>query len=218
MVGWPHVLPPSKPGPHRGKVSIAVALGASAQYKLLGTFSGPERYRFPRSDGPRPFGKTVSVALSEHRVFVGTADSFFVEIYDLQGVRKGSISRMAALKRFKAPDKTFFLLRSLRPLSTTEQKSRTRKAVEAMEFPEFLPAYGRFVVDAKNQLWIEESHSTADSWRQWWAFTEDGTARGSLRTPVQFDMYEIGETHALGRWTDADGAHSVRSYPLARVR
>lgn len=104
MVGWPHQLPPTQPGPHRSTVSIRVARDVASEYKVLGTFSGPERYRFPKSDGPRPFGKTVLVALSENRVFVGTADSFYVEMYDLDGIKRGNIRREVAPKRFRAPD------------------------------------------------------------------------------------------------------------------
>jgi hypothetical protein len=218
LVSWPLQPPPSVPGPHRGTVNIAIAPAPGAPYRLLGTFPGPERYRFAKSDGPRPMGKTVSVALSEHRVFVGTADSFHVEVYDLQGNRQRSIHQRVPLKRFQPPDKAFLLEDALRRLATEQQKQRTREAMEEMEFPRFLPAYQRFLVDRTNQLWIEESHAALDTWRQWWAFAEDGTPRGSLRTPVQFDLYEIDATHALGKWTDEDGVESVRSYPLVRSR
>ncbi|MDP1859572.1 MAG: hypothetical protein Q8K82_12930 [Gemmatimonadaceae bacterium] len=217
VVGWPHQLPPTRPGPHRSTVSIRVAREVASEYKSLGTFAGPERYRFPKSDGPRPFGKTVLVALSENRVFVGTADSFYVEMYDLDGVKKGSIRREIALKRFRAPDKAFYLGDIIRPLATAAEKQRIRQAVDEMEFPEYLPAYGHFVVDAMNRLWIEEAYAAADASRQWWAFAEDGTAISSLRTPAQFEMYEINESYVLGKWTSRDGEESVRSYALVRM-
>lgn len=86
-----------------------------------------------------------------------------------------------------------------------------------MEFPQYLPAYGHFVVDAKNRLWIEEAYAAADTWRQWWAFDEDGTAVGSLRTPAQFEMCEISESYVLGKWKGREGEESVRSYALVRM-
>ncbi|MBK6308046.1 MAG: hypothetical protein IPF47_20890 [Gemmatimonadetes bacterium] len=75
LVSWPRGQLPKAPGPHRGRVDIAVARGASTPYALVGHFAGPERYRFKTSDGPRAFGKSVHIAVSDSQLFVGTADS-----------------------------------------------------------------------------------------------------------------------------------------------
>lgn len=217
-VSWPHVLPPKELGPHRSTVSVAVARSLSSRNELLGTFVGPERYRFARSDGPRPYGKSIHVGISDRRVFVGTADSFFVAIYDLTGMRQGSIRRVAPLKRFRAPDKLNYL-KSITPRNaSSEQRKRTAATVDALVYPEYLPAYDRFLVDRSGRLWIEESFSAGEPMRQWWAFDESGSPRGSLRVPLQFEVMEFADSMILGKWAEDDGAESVRGYRMTRVR
>jgi hypothetical protein len=54
--------------------------------------------------------------------------------------------------------------------------------------------------------------------RQWWGFQADGTPIGSMRVPDAFELYEIRGSMVLGKWTDADGAESVRGYRLTRAR
>lgn len=217
-VSWPHVLPPKELGPHRSTVSVAVSRGLSSRNALLGTFAGPERYRFARSDGPRPYGKSIHVGVSEKRVFVGTADSFFVEIYDIDGTRRGAIRRTAPLKRFRALDKTNYLKSITPPTASSEQKQRIRTSVDALVYPEYLPAYDRFLVDRSNRLWVAETFSAGEQIRQWWAFDENGTPQASLQVPLQFEVMEFTESMVLGKWTDDDGAESVRGYRVVPVR
>jgi hypothetical protein len=219
FVSWPRQEPPSRPGPHRSTVSLAVAASRASGFVSLGVFAGPERYRFIRSDGPRPFGKTVHMAVSSNRVFVGTADSFFVEVFDHQGKRRGSIRADIALKRFDASKERAAMLERITPvLASKEQKDRARQSVADMQYPEFLPAYARIMTDALDRVWVAESRGAAEADQQWWAFSEGGTLIGGLRTPAAFELYEVSQAHALGKWTNADGVESIRRYQLMRER
>jgi len=195
---------------------VAVSQDLAAEYRILGDYAGPERYRFEKSDGPRPFGKTIHVAVSARRVFLGTADSFHVDIFDHRGLKKGRIHRQEPLKEFRAPEKAFYLDEVFRGRRNAEQKRRIRRAVDEMVFPKHLPAYSAFLVDERNKLWIEEAFAAADRSRLWRAFSEDGAEVGTLETPPQFALLELNETDAVGKWTDADGVESVRRFSLVR--
>ena len=213
MVGWPNEGLPAKEGLHRGTVDVAIAK-PGASFTRLGTFPGGERFRYPTSDGPVTFGRTLSVAVSKTRVFVGTADSFFVEIFDLDGVKKGEIRRRAALKPFRAADRARYKEQRLAQLPAGMNRERAAQSFDAMFIPDVLPPYTRFVVDDQNRLWIEEGHAPVESTREWWGFKDDGTPVGSIRVPAELELYEITSSTVLGKWTDEDGAESVRVYRL----
>lgn len=217
MVGWLTGPPPTKPGPYRANVNVAYSV-AGGLYKRLGTFAGPERVRYPKADGPRQFGKTLLAAASSNRLFVGTADSFHVSIYDLDGRKAGDIRFQRPAKRFNPEDRERFKTSASLRLPGAFPREQLDRAIDAEEFPEFIPAYSRFLVDASNRLWIEEGHAPSEPTRQWRGFSEAGELVGSLSVPAALELFEIGASSALGRWTDEDGAESVRRFRVLTAR
>lgn len=218
LVSWPRGQLPKAPGPHRGRVDIAVARGASTPYALVGHFAGPERYRFKTSDGPRAFGKSVHIAVSDSQLFVGTADSFFVQVFDLQGRPKGTMRGGAPPRRFTDADKEAYAGRAAWTLASAAQQRRIRDAVNEMTFPEFLPVYDRFLLDERQRLWVQEGVAPTQRSRRWWGFDATGAVFAVLDTPAAFAVLQLSESEALGTWTDEDGVESVRSFAVQRRR
>ena len=212
-VGWPLGAIPTTPGAHRESVNIAVA-PARGGFRRVGTFAGPERVRYPASDGPMVFGKKVVVAVSATRVYVGTADSFFVESYDLKGRRLANIQRTGKAKPLRKVD--FDSLKTEYKRRNPAYASRVDVVVEKGVYPKNVPAYDRFLIDDQNRLWIQEGARPADTARVWYGFTERGISVGQLRVPGKFDVYEIRGSDVLGKWVDEEGRESVRRYRLQR--
>lgn len=99
---------------------------------------------------------------------------------------------------------------------SAQDKARARASLAAHEFPEWYPSYSTFLVDPANGLWIQAPHTGADTTRTWYGFSESGILRGKLTVPASLQLFEIGAVHVLGRWSDEDGAESLRRY--ARVQ
>ena len=213
LVGWPNEGLPAREGPYRGNADVAIAR-AGASFTRLGTFPSGERFRYPTGDGPVTLGKDLSVAVSKTRVFVGTADSFFVQIFDFDGVKAGEIRHRAPIKRFRAEDRARYKELRMARLPAAMNRARAEQSFDAMYIPDVLPAYTRFLVDNQNRLWIEEGHAPMEPTRQWWGFNEDGASIGSIRVPAELELYEITASTVLGKWTNEDGEESVRSYRL----
>lgn len=216
MMTWPGGALPKALGPHRGRVSIAVTASPAAPYTLIGEFPGPERYRFKTSDGPRTFGKAVHIAVSTTRIFVGTADSFAVQVFDLHARPVGTIRWNARPRRFTDEDKAAYADRATWSLASAAQQQRLRDAVNAMQFPEFLPPYDRFLVDDAERLWVQQANAPTHRRRLWWGFDAAGAMVAMLDVPREFLLLQLSATEALGTWTDDDGVESVRSFAVVR--
>lgn len=215
---WPNGPLPQQLGPHRGRVSVAVATRASAPYTLVGEFAGPERYRFKTSDGPRPFGKALHLAVSDSRLFVGTADSFVVRQFDLKGRPLPDIRWNAPQVPFTKEDKERYAGRAAWTLASVDVQRRMQQQMNALEFPEVLPAYDRFLLDDEQRLWVQASHAPTHRRRSWWGFDREGALIATLELPAEFSLLQLTSREALGTWTDEDGVQTVRRYALVPLR
>lgn len=215
---WPNGPLPQQPGPHRGRVSVAVTARASAPYTLVGEFAGPERYRFRTSDGPRPFGKALHLAVSDSRLFVGTADSFVVRQFDLNGRSLPDIRWNAPQVPFTEEDKARYAERAAWTLASVDVQRRMQQQMNALEFPEVLPAYDRLLLDDEQRLWVQASHAPTHRRRSWWGFSREGALVATLELPAEFSLQQLTAREALGTWTDDDGVQTVRRYALVPVR
>lgn len=209
------VIPNQRTGPHRIKVSINIS-NASKDYIPIGVFSGPERFLWPKSDGPRPFGKEISVAVSD-RIFVGTADSFFVEVFDLKGKKLGDIRHELQPKRFTYADRQKYYrdLQDRRQSQGFKVSTRQIDEVVSAALPDKLPIYERFIADRQN-VWIQEGSAPTDAATTWWGFDTNGKLVGTITVPTNFHLFEIRNADVLGKWTNSEWAESVRHYRLVR--
>lgn len=214
-VGGPRTVSPS-PGSYRPQVPLGVSRVGPA-LTLIGQVPGSERYRWPRSEGPRFFGRPTLIAATPTKVFVGTADSFFVESFDYAGRRLGALQHTVRRKPLTAEDREAWLQRNINRLGGRVSEFHVRFSMLADGvLPELLPAYERFLVDGE-RLWVEEATPLTARFRTWWGFDEQGQVFARLTIPVELSLYEISATSVAGKWTDSEGVESVRRYRLKRV-
>lgn len=89
VVGWFDVLGYQlDEGPYRPRTKVGILGPNGGLERLLGTFPGPERYRYASdglSDGPRPFGKPMIARMGPDGVLVGTGDAYTIEVFHRDG-------------------------------------------------------------------------------------------------------------------------------------
>jgi hypothetical protein len=100
------------------------------------------------------------------------------------------------------------------------QRSRWRALAGAMEFADTMPAHGRLVVDADDNLWVElplapEADGETGE-RLWDVFAPSGVWLGQVRVPGDFTVLDIGSDHVAGVARDAYGTEWVQVYALIR--
>ncbi len=85
-----------------------------------------------------------------------------------------------------------------------------------MPFPETMPAYADLLVDAEDNLWVEEYRRPGVEAARWQVFDPDGELLGAIETPRRFNVFEIGGDFVLGRWVDELDVEHVQLYKLIK--
>jgi hypothetical protein len=219
VVGWPDVMGIAhRPGPYRPLVAVGIADQRGRVARLIGEFPGTERLRTATNDRPHPFGKPTIIRMHESRVYVGTADSFAIQVIrpDQDSYTIGSRESVPPLSpRMRERWVDAYVMRAPR-----EQRELVRTGVIASEWlPATAPAYSDFLVDRLGFVWIspfvvEEPGSATPV--EWWVYAADGTGAARILIPSDFRPTEIGPEYVLGVGTDALGVERVRRYDLAR--
>lgn len=203
-----------KPGPHRSTVTVSLRTSDGSTV-TLGEYGGPERFFWAAggraSDGPRPFGKRVVVAVSD-RIFVGTGDSLAVDVFGLDGKRLGVIRYDAQTRTLTAAGRERFLSEAA---VKREQPRATVDRILGIALPDEIPAYERFIANGSD-VWVQVGHEPTDTGYRWLGFNRDGKMFGVITVPNDFQLYEISDRTVLGKWTDEDQVESVRRYRLVR--
>ena len=212
FVAWPKQRPPAEPGPHRGTAVVAASRARGARQFSLGEFAGPERYRHSRSDGPRPLGNTLEIAVSGRNVFVGSTDSLSIAVFDDTGRRVGTIRRSGAARPLTKALIAAFIEDATAHLVDPGRRLQARAGYEALKYPSMAPAFSRLLADDVGRLWIEEFAFSVDVVKRLWCYGVEGQLVGTLTIPAAFHPFDITRRHIVGRWTDDDGSESIRAY------
>ncbi len=178
----------------------------------LGTFPFTERYFKSSADGvitmvARPFGRHASAAVGDTVLYVGVGERFEIGVYSMDG-------ELLRLQRFTIPSIPVTDAHMEAYLASLPE--RYRRYSEGIPYPSTLPAYSQFLVDELGHLWVREfvAHDAVE--KRWWVFEQNGRLLGSVQSPVNLTIRQIGRDYVLGSWKDADGIEYVHSYDLIK--
>lgn len=100
--------------------------------------------------------------------------------------------------------------------SDDENRRRRRRLLEAVGFPEVMPAIDQLRIDSDENLWVREYIAFDDELPIWWIFDPDGRLLATAETPVGLDVQDIGRDVLLGIEEDALEIESLVRYALDR--
>lgn len=80
--------------------------------------------------------------------------------------------------------------------------------------PERLPAFGNVLVSAEGNLWVSLTEFDLSEGLDWLVFSSDGGIRGTVRTPPELRLREVGSDFVVGFVLDDLDVPYVRRYPL----
>jgi len=161
------------------------------------------------------FGKFGYAAVSGPGFYYGSSDKWEIEYRN----KRGDLERILRLDQPNLPvtqeDIDRYIsdrLARARP----ERRQIQETMFKDMPFPDLMPAYGDFRVDADGHLWVGEYRKPGDDQPRWQVFDPGGALLGTVKTPPRFRIFEIGSDYVLGRWADDMDVEHVRKYQLIK--
>ncbi len=184
----------------------------------LGDHAGSERLVIPGGSGPHPLGRNPVLAIGRERVYIGTADSFLVMAFALDGKLAGALRNTDADLRTTAEDIARFKL--LDTLGANEMdKASSLREWSTVEFPPTIPAYDAMLVDAADHVWVRRYPRGADQHAEWLVFSSSGEQVATVRLPSTLTVHEVGLDYVLGIEVDpTEGQQMVPQFGLKRTR
>jgi hypothetical protein len=164
----------------------------------------------------RPFGKAPSVAVSGHRFFYGSQDTWEIQVHDQDGGLVRLIRRDKAAVPVTDAHVDAIMADMIDEADDSDQVRQFRRLFREAPIPDFHPAYGYIHADVLGFLWVEEYRIPGDEDRVTTIFDPDGRMVGSLVLPSRFQLFEIGEDYLLGRHVDELGVEYLHLYGLTR--
>jgi hypothetical protein len=161
-----------------------------------------------------PFGKSVSDALRGDRLLHGGQDAYEIRMYDLEGTLL-EIARRPAVDVSVSESAYLDAVDARIALTPETAQAGMRRTYEAMPRPTSRPAFGAFVVDALDHLWVQDFSVDGDA-STWAVFSPDGAWLGEVTLPDRFRPTQILEDEVLGVWRDDLDVEYVRAHALMR--
>lgn len=159
-----------------------------------------------------PLGRGSFVAIARNRLYMGTADSGFVDAYSLDGKRMGPVLVMGNARRQPTSRNYQRIIDDIvAGLRNPGDQDAARHYLQKIPMPDVLPPYSGLFGSPDGTLWINAS-ALGDSETVLRAVTPSGYLLGEIHIPVDLRVFEIGGDYILGAYEDRDGTDRVVLY------
>lgn len=186
----------------------------------LGWFPGPEYYVKATESSVAvrslAFGRTPATLVRGDELYFGPADRFEVGLYSAAGKLTRLIRRQHSNLDVTPEDIERYKQEQLEQATDPNWRRFQQEMLADMPFPKTMPAYSRMVVDEPGDLWVAEYRRPGDDQPRWNVFDPDGRMLGTVRTPPDFVIFQIGADFLLGSWRDELDVQHLRMYRLIK--
>lgn len=207
-------------GPRQDTTTFFRIARDGAWLDTLGSFPSEKKYVLTGSRGfssfSIPFSSTTFVAASGDRFYVGTSSRYEITVYD----GKGNVGRLIRgperMLELNSGDIERYKEERLGRIENEDFRADVERMLAEVSFPEALPAFMDLVVDKESNLWVERSRLPGDEQPRWDVFDPGGQWLGTVETPPDFRIAEIGADYVLGIFQDEFDVEHVRMYRLIK--
>jgi protein-disulfide isomerase len=163
----------------------------------------------------RPLGKLTSIAMTDDRLFVGTNDSAFVDVYAMSGARTGGMRLGVEPRRAQRHHYERAIDAQVRPLADRADRRAMKRLLLEYPMPSHLPLHGRLLTDPDGGLWAVTSFPGDP------VTTIRGLRRGGgllLDLDIGRDVrvFEVGRDYVLAGYEEESGEPHVALYRFVR--
>lgn len=194
-------------GPIRVNVQVGIVTEPGGKGVTIGPFPGDARYFSGSSLGPQPLGTRTVMAAGSDRVYVGTGDSYDIEIFSFDGMKKGAVRDDVE----RVP-----LTGDLLEEFVESRPDASRRFLTSLEYPKLLPAYSDLRVDSEENLWVRQYPVPGTAHDIWRVYGQRGVLLATVGVPDGFRVFDIDADYVLGTIRDEFDVDHVRVYRLLR--
>ena len=164
----------------------------------------------------RPLGTLTTVAAADDRVYVGTAESSYVDVYSLEGRHQGRVRTGVARRPATKAMQEAFVDNMLEGMyrDDPQQLAKFREHFLSAPMPSHAPAYRRVLAAPNAMLWVDLT-LPGDTTKWLRAIAPDGTILGDARLPPAMEPLSVDDEYLFVRYEDSGGEPHVAMY---RVR
>ncbi len=213
-------------GVYRDSIAYVTQPLDGTQPDTLGWFPGTEFFQDGNGSNAlmirHPFGRTTYAMGANGRVFIGTSDTYEIMVFG----PRDSLQQVIRLARPFRSVLDADIERHQKAMLSPYDGSftiRIQGMLDAVPYPETMPAFGRFLVATSGHLWVEDYVGPPDaigSWDSvgtWSVFAPDGVFLGQVQIPVGVSLLAVNESHVLGRWKDDLDVEFIGLYELLKA-
>lgn len=174
--------------------------------------SGTYTAALPRTEAgePRPAGRATSIAMSNDRLYVGTADSASVDVYDPSARRIGTLD---ADIRPRVMTRAEYEAIIMRQLSRRSVPDTIRRLVLDAPMPMYHPPYQDVHSAPDGTLWLSIS-SASDDATTLRVLTAKGRLLGDVHVPHVMQVLDVGADYLIGEYRSPTGIEHVAVYTI----
>jgi hypothetical protein len=214
------ITPAAGPGVHR---IAGTVFHYGADGRILGTIASlatEEWVILEFENGPvltlRAFARNGWAVTDGRLVFLADNDRYDVRVYRPDGTLIRRLRRGQANPRVTGELIERYTNTRLGSLPDEEARRVERRLIEAMPFPETVPAFSGILTVADGTLWIQATVIAGDTSLSFSVFDPTGVWLGDVAVPARFRVFEVGTDYVLGRAIDEVGVERVRLYRLLK--
>lgn len=165
-----------------------------------------------------PLAAQTTIAASDERLYVGTADSPYVHSYSLTGEPIRRIETGLPLRATSTAAKEAFVDEMLSGFfrDNPEMLASERRRWLNSPMPRTLPAYRQILAAPNGTLWLDvTAPGDTTTWLR--AFYADGTLLGDAHLPVIVRPVAVDDEYLFVRYDDEAGEPHIALYPVSIV-
>lgn len=207
----------------REPARYALILPDGSAFDTLAVLPGEEffrtHFRGRSLYGHRPFGRAAIGAAGRDVLVVNTGDDCTLAVYGAD--RETAMLVRLSCERRRLASETLVAferarLSGIRNAATRELYAALY-AANKVPYPKVARPYDQLLVDARGNLWIGRYLLPNDGVRHWLVFRTDGRLLGTVVTPVDLTIQQVGDEHLVGIVRDDLDRARVEIHRLVRA-
>ncbi len=165
----------------------------------------------------RPLGKETRFALSANRLFVGTNDSAFVDVYTFDGRQVSARSLQLPPRAPSRANYEWAIETRVMQVSSADMRESGRQMLRGIPMPAVRPPYAGLFADPAGNLWAQVSMpGDGETWLR--GLSPEGTIVADIRFPGDLTVFEVGRDYVLGAYEAETGEPHVAMYRLRNAQ